>query len=39
MANPLSWELYITSDPEFLSNGFRVNIEFFFGHALEHIPS
>ena len=29
MANPLSWELYITSDPEFLSNGFRVNIVVF----------
>lgn len=26
-----SWELYITSDPEFLSNGFRVNIVVFEG--------
>ena len=26
-----SWELYITSDPEFMSNGFRVNIIVFEG--------
>lgn len=27
----LSWELYVTSDPDFLSNGFRVNIVDFEG--------
>ncbi len=26
-----SWELYITSDPEFMSNGFRVNLVVFEG--------